>query len=383
MVGLAVPLVVGSKPRENVNAISVTINEEIPTTKKEGMIIEEGSCTEVERRSSEKMGKKEEHKGKWKSTSASYKPKIPFLDTLVRDRNQDEMREFLKIFGQLKINLPLCDLLLPVPKNPIEKGKEKPKKKHRKNGRQITSKLKASSMKWVSLRRIEEKKQTKHCDVCDPGECASLAAQKWVANRESLKIVIEKSFDVPVIEHFNLEHLFERWVGYLFFAFLVQFYPNLVREFSANMLYRTDKGLETIISTIKGVRIILTRERLASILAIPDEGTIVTMDLNKKTIDENLGYSYDAACNRFDIQPRPIDRLHGGDFPLFFLMPLLISSSTLLFKRAAGKVMFAFLTSIFLISFTIAPLSLSLAWLCTQWVVLGVTIPKPMCIITL
>ncbi|KAI5676993.1 hypothetical protein M9H77_07943 [Catharanthus roseus] len=45
-----------------------------------------------------------------------------------------------------------------------------------------------------------------------------------------------------------------------------EFYPDLIYELYANMLHKMDKDLETIISTVKGVRIILTRKRLTSIL---------------------------------------------------------------------------------------------------------------------
>ncbi|KAI5672639.1 hypothetical protein M9H77_13003 [Catharanthus roseus] len=268
-------------PREHVNTISVTIVEKIPTAKKEAMIIEEGIS-----------GKKDEDKDKRKSTRANYKLKIPFPKSFVQVHNQDDVREFIKIFRQLKINLPLCDLLLQ--ETPMKKGKGKPRKKHKENRRQIL--------------------QIK--------ELLSLAARKWVVDRESLKKIIEKSFDESIIEHFNLEHLF---VG-------------------------LDWDLETIISTVKGFRIILTKEHLASILGIEDEGNSVTVDSKKKTIDENPDWSYDVACNRFDIHPHLMDHRVSSMvviFPLFSLVPSLISS-----------VIFVSFTSICLISFTIAPPSL-------------------------
>lgn len=37
---------------------------------------------------------------------------------------------------------------------------------------------------------------------------------------------------------------------------------NFVREFYANMLHKNDKDLQTIITMVKGVRIILDRERV-------------------------------------------------------------------------------------------------------------------------
>ncbi|KAI5662205.1 hypothetical protein M9H77_21528 [Catharanthus roseus] len=66
------------------------------------------------------------------------------------------------------------------------------------------------------------------------------------------------------------------------------YYPYLVREFYTNMNHKTNKYLQTIISTVKGVMIILDRERLASILEIPDNGNSVIVDSNRKIIDEDL-----------------------------------------------------------------------------------------------
>lgn len=145
----------------------------------------------------------------------------------------------------------------------------------------------------------------------------SITAPKWVTNRESLKIISEKSFDKVVIEHFKLEQL-SGGLGWVPLLLLYgNYYPNLVREFYANMTYKTDKDLEIIFSTLKGVRIILTRERLISILGIQDEGNMVTIDSNKKSIDKDPDWSIDASCQCFGIWPCSIHRcriFHVGDF---------------------------------------------------------------------
>lgn len=46
----------------------------------------------------------------------AYKQKNPYPVALVCYRSKDKMREFVQIFGQLKTNLPLCDVLSQVPK---------------------------------------------------------------------------------------------------------------------------------------------------------------------------------------------------------------------------------------------------------------------------
>lgn len=83
------------------------------------------------------------------------------------------------------------------------------------------------------------------------------------------------------------------------------------------MLHKTDKDLSTIISTVKGVRILLDRELLASILGIADAGNTISIDSNKKTIDEDSDWNYDATCDRLEIWPRSGEYryiLHGGNF---------------------------------------------------------------------
>ncbi|KAI5664173.1 hypothetical protein M9H77_23496 [Catharanthus roseus] len=162
----------------------------------------------------------------------------------------------------------------------IEESKERPSKKQKKI-RQIASNLKAVIMKWVLVQKKETKRPIKDLDFYDPGGS---------------------------------------WVGFPFFASSSEYYPDLVREFYANMTHKTDKDLQIITSTIKGVRIILHRERLLSILGILGNGNIVIVDSNRKTIDEDPDWNFDAACSRFDTRPQAMDCcriLHGGNFPPF------------------------------------------------------------------
>ncbi|KAI5662941.1 hypothetical protein M9H77_22264 [Catharanthus roseus] len=112
-------------------------------------------------------------------------------------------------------------------------------------------------------------------------EYISQMAREWVAERASLKIIAPL---LPISGHYN---------------------PDLVREFYANMTRKTNKDLQTIISTVKGVRIILDGKCLASILGIPDNGNSVTVDSNRKTIDEDPDWNFDIACSRFEIHDFP------------------------------------------------------------------------------
>ncbi|KAI5673608.1 hypothetical protein M9H77_13972 [Catharanthus roseus] len=144
------------------------------------------------------------------------------------------------------------------------------------------------------------------------------SAWEWLANRSSLNMIIEKSFGEEVIEHFRLENLF-RGLGWIPLLYLSgDYYPDLVREFCATMLHKTDNDLPIIIFHVKGVRIFLERDRLASILMILDNGNTVTVDSNRRSIDEEPDWNFDAACSCFNIRPRDHDHrriIHEGDFP--------------------------------------------------------------------
>ncbi|KAI5671476.1 hypothetical protein M9H77_11840 [Catharanthus roseus] len=73
------------------------------------------------------------------------------------------------------------------------------------------------------------------------------------------------------------------------------------------MTHKTNEDLQTIISIVKRVRLILDRERLATILWIPDTGNSITIDSNRKTIDKDMDWNFDTACSRFEIWPRAMD----------------------------------------------------------------------------
>ncbi|KAI5667374.1 hypothetical protein M9H77_17227 [Catharanthus roseus] len=95
-------------------------------------------------------------------------------------------------------------------------------------------------------------------------EHLSQVACEWITERASFKTIVEKSFDESVIEYFNLENIF-RGLGWVPLQHIYgNYYPELVREFYANMTNKTNKDLQTIISTVKRVRIVHDREHPAA-----------------------------------------------------------------------------------------------------------------------
>ncbi|KAI5662123.1 hypothetical protein M9H77_21446 [Catharanthus roseus] len=172
-------------PREHVNTVSEIVEEE-NSAKEETKQLSGGIFKENE-------GESEESEKKVVASVPS-KQKVLFLEVLVRERKHEEMTEFIKIFSQLMLNLPLCEFFLQVLKyaghlkdtitkkdklhdtsthisrggNKVSvlvqgkiptKGKERPKKA--KEGRQLPSKTKAEFMKWVLVRQSKEEKAKK------------------------------------------------------------------------------------------------------------------------------------------------------------------------------------------------------------------------------
>ncbi|KAI5675898.1 hypothetical protein M9H77_06848 [Catharanthus roseus] len=111
------------------------------------------------------------------------------------------------------------------------------------------------------------------------------------------------------------------------------------------MTHITNTDLQTLVSTIKTVRIILDKERQVTILGIPDNGNSVTVDSNRKTIDEDPDWNFDTACNLFEIWPQALDHcriIHGGDFPnllhralVYFLWHTLVQKGAALVKASS------------------------------------------------
>lgn len=142
-------------------------------------------------------------------------------------------------------------------------------------------------------------------------------------DRQELKLVVKKFFDEHVIEHLDLSTFFNRmgWGPVLHLS--RDYYPYLVREFYANILYKHDKELIIVITTIKGVRIVLDRVRLAEIYVFRMRVSWFLLIPNFKTIKEDHDWSYEAKPDHLQICPCPGGRiaiLHGDDF--LDLLPL-------------------------------------------------------------
>ncbi|KAI5653321.1 hypothetical protein M9H77_30508 [Catharanthus roseus] len=141
-------------------------------------------------------------------------------------------------------------------------------------------------------------------------------AREWVANRASLKIIVEISINEWVIDNFDIQNLFKGLGWVLLIRLSGHYYPNLVPEFYANMTHKTNKECQTIVLTIKGLRIILDRERLVTVLGIPDNENQIIVDSNRKTIIEDLDWNFDTESFRDSATGiRPLQNHTREQFP--------------------------------------------------------------------
>ncbi|KAI5667600.1 hypothetical protein M9H77_17453 [Catharanthus roseus] len=151
--------------------------------------------------------------------------------------------------------------------------------------------------------------------------------------------LVEKSFNELVIDHFKLETL--SWGSVVpLLCISGEYWPGLIREFYANMTHKMDKDLQIIISTIKGVRIILDKEHPASILGILDKGNtpwILTEKPSKRT-RTGIRMQLVAVLISGHRQWIVTESSTGAISHPFFLVPFLISSGTHLFKKGADLV---------------------------------------------
>ncbi|KAI5676756.1 hypothetical protein M9H77_07706 [Catharanthus roseus] len=125
----------------------------------------------------------------------------------------------------------------------------------------------------------------------------STSARKWISDREHLELIIEKSFDAPVIEHLGLNTLF----GGLGWELSYISPEPIISSLSMTSMPHVSQNR---------VRVVLNRECLSSILGIPGAVNTITVDSNKEIVDEDLDWNYEVTCNRLEIWPRSCDRRH-------------------------------------------------------------------------
>lgn len=118
-----------------------------------------------------------------------------------------------------------------------------------------------------------------------------------------LAMVVEHTFDEHVAGYIELPTFLDHMGREPILHLSGDYYPDLVKEFYANMKHKTNRTFPTVIPSIKGVRIVLDREHLSHILGIWDEEEPVTIHINSIVIEEDPDWSYEATSSWLQILP--------------------------------------------------------------------------------
>ncbi|XP_071928410.1 uncharacterized protein [Coffea arabica] len=103
----------------------------------------------------------------------------------------------------------------------------------------------------------------------------SLENQKWYKTRLDKEIIIEKQLTPEVDDHYKVSTAFGQlgWANILKLS--RHYYPNLVREFYANVEDKQIHSGNLIVSWVRGKRVAITRETIARFVKLKDEGADV------------------------------------------------------------------------------------------------------------
>ncbi|XP_027125024.1 uncharacterized protein [Coffea arabica] len=139
--------------------------------------------------------------------------------------------------------------------------------------------------------------------IFDSARFSTLQHQKWYEAHANLEFLFEKHVSTEVENAFQISEAFDQlgWAPIL--RLPVYYYPELVREFYANIINKAKHSGEKVESFVRGTRIVLSRQRLAAILGCRDEGPAV--DLKKGFVAPNKRWDPTHAMARFGLQYQP------------------------------------------------------------------------------
>lgn len=138
---------------------------------------------------------------------------------------------------------------------------------------------------------------------------------------------------------YSWSHFLEIFVGNLPFASWVTTILTLSLNSTPPCFIKSIKPCEQSFPRWKRLELCWDRVPLASILGISNEENRVTIDSNRKSVQEVLDWIYEVTTNCLQIHPCPRDRrciLHGGDFPDLLPRVLAYFSSHTLIQNRGG-----------------------------------------------
>ena len=102
--------------------------------------------------------------------------------------------------------------------------------------------------------------------------------EAWYKKNQHHAFVVEKFVTFDVVERFNLHRLFEHFHWDQMITLRGDYYPDLVKEFYANMENKGDADYTSLTTTIRGHTIVVTSSSLANLLGLPNDGSELLND---------------------------------------------------------------------------------------------------------
>ena len=139
--------------------------------------------------------------------------------------------------------------------------------------------------------------QREDVDHFDNNRFSSQANAQWYMSKRLNTVVVEKTI-APGID--NSFHLHEAYGGLGWHRLLTlegPYYPELVRQFYANLEHKDKKTKPTLVSWVKGVQITVTCELLQNMLGLPSIGE--SFHINKDFMTSDHRWKAIEAAQKF------------------------------------------------------------------------------------
>lgn len=139
--------------------------------------------------------------------------------------------------------------------------------------------------KRVSTRRQEQEEE--EVPKYDTRRFTSLENQQWYEDRATNSIINEKHLAPNVDDHYKITEAFAK-IGWQAILNLPRYtYPNLVREFYANVVNKEGHSGDTIETQVRGKRLKITRSNIARLLNCSNVGENVDLKKEFHTTDND------------------------------------------------------------------------------------------------
>ena len=123
---------------------------------------------------------------------------------------------------------------------------------------------------------------------------------KWATEKRLETVVVEKTIANDIDEAFHI-HAAYTTLGWRRLLYLEgEYYPDLVKQFYANIEEKQRKFKYPIISWVKGVMVVITGEMISDMLGLPMVGE--PLDFNRDMVTSDPSWKIQEAEQHFNVK---------------------------------------------------------------------------------